>query len=183
MLGMISMAVMGLLFCVSVMAEGDKGVRLVGAPAQVELKCMQKFPTTTFLAKTEGNEVVLTVIHHNGTQYMPIHEGIIVPGDLNYMSEKAQLIMKMGDRQEFRFPLNKCKVYKNNIFSCSSGNTKKFQDIEVTATSFNSSLMTAQFLDSTTEYVKLSLNFNISGYVPRQEMTNNFYPSECQFNF
>ena len=183
MFGKISMALLGLLFCVSGLADGDKAVRVVSPPAQVQMKCMQKFPTTTFLAKTEGSEVILTVIHHNGTKYMPIHEGIIVPGDLNYMAEKAQMMMKMGDRQEFRFPLNKCKVYKDNVLSCINGETKKFQDIEVTAMSFHSSLISSQFLDSTTEYVKLSLNINISGYVPQQEIMNNFYPSECQFSF
>ena len=151
-------------------------------PTSLSMKCVRKYPTTSFLVRTEGSEVILTTVHHNGTGYMPIHDGIIVPNDFPYLTEKSQLLTQMGDRNEFRFPINKCKIFDENMISCSSGETKKFNELEVTALSFHTSLIQTKAYGLTAEYVKVSVDLNINGYVPVQQISNDFYPSECEIN-
>jgi hypothetical protein len=166
---------------------------LAGSPASAALKpqsadpltldCKSKAATTTFQLRSVGDEVVLTTIHHNGTKYMPIHEGVVVPNDIKYLKEKSTLLEKMGDRNEFRFPRAKCHTYGKGLMGCFGGDTKKFGDTEMTALSFNTAKMRQQAFDTEVEYTKVTLSVQISGYVPVQDLVMYYYDDECKFSF
>jgi hypothetical protein len=37
--------------------------------APINMACITEFPTTSFIAETEGDELIVKVIHHNGVGY------------------------------------------------------------------------------------------------------------------
>lgn len=152
-------------------------------PLKLEFRCVNSMPTSSFLLRTEGRELVLTTIHHNGTPYMPIHEGIVVPNDIPYLKSVAEHLIKMGDRNEFRFPLENCKVYGHGLMSCAGGEKKNFGGEEMEALNLYTSKITEEAFGQKFERYKVTLSVNISGFVPVQDIMNEFYGSECSFSF
>ncbi len=148
-----------------------------------EFKCQSTMPTTSFLLKTVDDNVILTTVHHNGTPYMPIHEGIIVPNDFSYLQSVADVLIKMGDFNEFKFPLKKCEIHGEGLISCRGGESKVMNGKEFQALSFYTSKITEEALGQVFQKNKVVLSVYINGFVPVQTITNDFYGEECQFNF
>ena len=148
-----------------------------------EFKCQSTMPTTSFLLKTVDDHVVLTTVHHNGTSYMPIHEGIIVPNDFSYLKSVADVLVKMGEHNEFKFPLKKCEIHGYGLISCRGGESKVINGKEFEALSFYTSKITEEALGNVFQKNKVVLSVYIDGFVPVQTITNDFYGDECQFNF
>jgi hypothetical protein len=151
--------------------------------ALIAFRCVATMPTTSFILETQGEEAVLTTIHHNGTGYMPIHEGVIVPNDLPYLARKAELLKKMGERNEFRFPLANCKVYGSGLLSCHGGNAQVFEGVAMRALSLETSKVTERAPGVVAESVKVRLSVQIDGFSPVQDVVNNFYGEECRLGF
>ena len=147
----------------------------------LEFKCISQMPTTSFLLRTENDQVILKTIHHNGTPYMPIHEGLIVPQDLTYLKQVADRLTKMGDTNEFRFPLKKCKVYGAERLNCSGGDSQDFNGTKMSALSFNTSNFSETVYDQTFHGIKITLSLLIENFVPVQNIVMNYQPDECQF--
>lgn len=157
----------------------------IGSKVQKELsfRCVSSMPTTSFILTDKGSEVVLTTIHHNGTKFMPIHEGIIVPNDLPYLTSKAEVLQKMSDFNEFKFPKEKCQVYGPDLINCSGGERKKFGDLEIEALSVSTSKVTEEFMGRAFASYRVSLFINITDFVPSQLISMNYYDKECVFSF
>lgn len=149
--------------------------------APIAFKCMTGFPTTTFTVRTEGNEVVVETLHHNGVKYMPIHRGIVVPSDIPYLEAKTKVLGKMGARNEFRFPLDKCKIYGKGLMSCAQGNSQVFDGTRMTATYFNTSTSTDRTMEFSFDKTTVTLSVNIEGFVPVQEISMDYWDGECDF--
>lgn len=145
----------------------------------IDFKCVNRFPQTSFILKTEGSEAVLTTIHHNGTKYMPIHEGVVVPNDISYLKDVANVLTLMGDRNEFRFPIAKCKIYGPGQMSCANGSSENFQGREMRAFYLHTSKITEQSLGRTFERLKVTFSVNVANFVPVQDLMMYYDTGEC----
>ncbi|MBX3040908.1 MAG: hypothetical protein KF789_09410 [Bdellovibrionaceae bacterium] len=68
-------------------------------------------PFTTSHVLTESPEFFeLNVIHHNGTDNMPIFDGVVTPRSLPQIQERGDLYTKMGNDFRIRFEKSQCKV-------------------------------------------------------------------------
>jgi hypothetical protein len=80
--------------------------------------CKGARPTTTFMVFTEDKTVGVEVVHHNGLEFMPIHQGIIVPQDLPILQQRAVAMMKLGSYARFNFSADKCKSFGDMLYQC-----------------------------------------------------------------
>jgi hypothetical protein len=155
--------------------------------ASIDFKCVNSMPQTSFILRTDDksntDEVILTTIHHNGTQFMPIHEGVVVPNDFNYLNDVAGVLTLMGDRNEFRFDRRKCKIYGPGQMSCSSGSREIFQGREMQALFLNISHITEKAFGRTFENIKVTLSIYVSNFAPVQDLVMYYQPQECQLGF
>lgn len=150
-------------------------------PKDFSFRCVSGMPTTSFLGEVKDEKLELTVIHHNGVGYMPIHEGVVVPNDFPYLKEKANALTKMGDRQVFNFPLERCKLMAPTRFSCSGGGKQDFGGVEMEALGFYTSKITEEVWDISYEKTHAELSMLISG-LPVQQIPMNYYDGECKFS-
>ena len=174
---------MKMLLILSLLFALDTSLASTRETKNISFRCVTGMPTTSFVVKTEGDQVVLTTVHHNGTDYMPIHEGIVVPKDFEYLAEKAKALTLLGDRVEFRFPLANCSVYAKGLMSC-HGNDKKVVDgVEFQALSFNTKIITHRVYDYSIDTHRVSLSLKTSVITPVIEVMNSFSETECKFQF
>ena len=158
---------------------------LAGTPARNAdnpgFRCVNRMPTTSFILAIEGDEAVLTTIHHNGVQFMPIHDGVIVPNDLSYLNAKSTLLTKMGERNSFRFPLKNCRVYSSGLVNCFGGNRQTFAGTEMEALRVFTSRIRQESRGQMRETFKVTLEVHVLGFSPVQELSISYDDSECRF--
>lgn len=145
--------------------------------------CKTKPETTSFQLIDEGDTVLLKLRHVNGTGYMPIHEGIIVPNDIDYLREKAGLLTQMGAFPEFRFPKSKCRIYGPKLFICSQGERKKFGKLEMQGLHIMSQIQTNEFMDAVVKTIRIAFDVHIPGHPPVQQISMLYMPEDCDLNF
>lgn len=140
--------------------------------ADYELTCMTEPPTTTFGIWREGEEMIVRVIHHNGTKYAPAFTGVFSPNDIPYLAEQAKLVLKMPAITTFHWPLKNCGL-KGEVFKCFG--TEDVQEGEGGAKlkpfAVHTALASEETIAGKHEYLSVSLNFDVDGKSgPRLEM-------------
>jgi hypothetical protein len=138
-------------------------------------------PTTTFLLEEDGADMRLTLVHHNGVDFMPIHQGIIVPHDLGFLAGKAKVLTRLGDRTEFRFPRARCSTFGAGLISCSGGERKNIGGLDVEALNLVTSVSTRKVFDEKVEYYGVNLSLNVMGNPPVSEISMEYTTDECKF--
>ncbi|MFA6238608.1 MAG: hypothetical protein WC635_14840 [Bacteriovorax sp.] len=83
----------------------------------LNLGCVTEIPTTSLIAQTKDGVVEFNLIHHNGVKYMPIHNGVITPYDLETLSTRADILADLGDNLVFTMPASACQV-DGVLFNC-----------------------------------------------------------------
>ena len=160
----------------------------IAAPAlakqvsNITMGCSTGMPTTRFELRTEGQFVIVKTTHVNGTAYMPIHEGVITPSDFPYLEAKAKVLKLTGFQNEFKFPLEKCKIFGHGIMSCAQGERKTFGDTEIEAMNFYTTKTAEKVFDFSFTGWKATMSLHTQG-LPVMDMTMDYAPEECQFNF
>jgi hypothetical protein len=149
----------------------------------IKFECVTGYPTTSYLVRTEGKEVVMQVFHHNGAKYMPIHEGNVVPNDLPMLAKKAAEFPKMGEEQEWRFPLERCQIYGPGLMACHGGETKTLNGTKVEVMSVTTSTSTQQVYDYTFKSYKVSVGVKMETLPTVDTLTMTYGEKECQFNW
>ncbi|MBX2986273.1 MAG: hypothetical protein KF802_00105 [Bdellovibrionaceae bacterium] len=122
-------------------------------------------PTTSYFMREQQQDVWVHVYHHNDLDYMPIHEGVIVPRDLVRLAERVGPLRDLGDSLSFRFPLSKCGDKGPMILQCTDFKAEP-QDINghrVAALSFHTSRSTETSFAGTYEYLSTQLYLEIDG--------------------
>lgn len=92
----------------------------IWASSPINMACVTEFPTTSFVAFTEGEELTIRVIHHNGVKFMPIWNGIITPNDLPTITEAANALYDLGNLLEFKIPVSDCEKMDGTLMNCFS---------------------------------------------------------------
>ena len=144
-------------------------------------QCVSSMPTTSFLLKQEKDKTVLTVIHHNGTKFMPIHEGIVVPNDLKYLQEKSEILTKMGDRIEFTFPVANCRKTTEGVISCFGGSREVRGGWEMEAMRITTSKVSEVSSYGNFEHNRVTLTLHVHGFAPIQDLSIYYFDKECKF--
>lgn len=156
---------------------------LIGATAtaSANFKCATSLKTTSFVFETHEGETLLTTHHANGVDFMPIHDGLIVPRDLPYLHSASTALKHMGAKNEFRFPADKCKKYGEGLIGCSGGEAKTLGGKRMQALNLVTKRITTEMYDMKVQSIKVTLNVNIEGFEPVQEITMEYAPEDCHF--
>lgn len=90
-------------------------------------------PSTTFSFDTsalssslspEQQKVSLVVTHHNGLQYAPFWDSLVVPNDLLQMQKKADVILKLSNEIAVTWNASDCQFHGAGKVLC-AGNTER----------------------------------------------------------
>lgn len=148
-------------------------------PKSIKFLCMTGMPTTSFSGYTEGDKVHVIVIHHNGVRYMPIEYAPVTPNDLDMLRQRADLLMRLGDRLEVTFPLNECKVYSDGVLSCLRGETYQIDGLKVRAFAFNTSVNVTSFQEY--EFIKREAMLSLDINDKLRHIQMPYEPEDCDF--
>ncbi|MGE3758695.1 MAG: hypothetical protein AB7H97_13115 [Pseudobdellovibrionaceae bacterium] len=145
----------------------------------VNLKCVTEMPTTSYLASTEGEKVKVTMIHHNGTKYMPIYSGNLTPSDIPEMQKRSEILQKLGERVEIVFEKKNCNRYGAGLYSCGMGQIESKSGIKVESVGLLTRVSTDRLYDIVFEKNTVSLTVYIDGR--NYSIDNDFYFNTCRF--
>lgn len=84
----------------------------------INMACITEWPTTSFVAFTEGEMMTIRFLHHNGVQYMPVWNNVITPNDLPTITEAANTLSELGNDWEFTMPKSACEKLDGMMISC-----------------------------------------------------------------
>jgi hypothetical protein len=143
----------------------------------MELSCVTEFPTTSVYGEEQGDEFVVMVYHHNGTGYLPLHNGIITPNDLPVMQERAQIFESLGQLYEFRYPLSECQRIDKDIMTCSKGKETVINGVKVRPWSLYTMRIDSEMDIAKFEETQVSFLMDIEGKT--QHMSMKYMRNEC----
>lgn len=166
------MILISIIFSLQAQAVSQEGVAL-------NLKCVTQAPTTSYVAKTEGDKIYMSVVHHNGTAYMPIFNGNITPSDLPLLKEHSELLQKLGERIEITFDKANCNSYGSGLYSCGLGKVTSKTNVPVERASFLTKVVTESVFDVRFEKIVASVGVYIDSRYYKIE--NDFYFGTCKF--
>lgn len=78
------------------------------------------YPTTIYRIMPNEDDLIVDWYHANGVEFMPIHEGVIVPYSLPILAKRAELLKALGVGQRFTFKLSDCKEIASKVIHCSN---------------------------------------------------------------
>jgi hypothetical protein len=95
------------------------------APAKItkpfDFKCTTEYPTTSFWFADDGDHFNVRILHHNGTQYAPFMQRLIVPNDMAGLLDAAEVAKNTGDDIMLRWSKKNCTMAGDDVFSCVGG--------------------------------------------------------------
>ncbi|HRO66489.1 MAG TPA: hypothetical protein PL182_02885 [Pseudobdellovibrionaceae bacterium] len=78
------------------------------------------YPTTIYRIMPSGDDMIVDWYHANGVEFMPIHEGVIVPYSLPILTKRAELLKALGVSQRFTFKASECKEIASKVIHCAN---------------------------------------------------------------
>ena len=139
--------------------------------------CITEFPTTSYMIKTEKDQVIVRIVMHGGPQFGPFWQGIVVPNDLKILTEYATEFVKLNDVNDITWKTNQC-TWSDDNFYC-SGQTEKVksgsQIIDPWAV-YSSRLYEKNF-SGKYEYIQLNFMFSMNGI--NYNIPMKYSSSEC----
>jgi hypothetical protein len=143
----------------------------------MKVSCVTEIPTTTVYGLEEGDEFVVWVYHHNGVGYMPLHMGVVTPNDLPMLAEKAADFERLGERYEFRYPIEKCSRFDKDIMSCQFGKETKINGVKVKPWSFTTMRVNTEMDITNFQETHVSFLMQIDG--KERSMSYSYAENEC----
>lgn len=98
------------------------GVFLLGFSAQAKMvmSCVTEFPTTSYFLSEIEQGYELMVYHHNGVDFMPIHDGTVTLNQAPKLVERAEKMKKIGQQALVRFSKQQCSTEGGGLWRCYS---------------------------------------------------------------
>lgn len=115
--------------------------------------------TTSFFTETVGDQIQVTVLHHNGAQYGPFWNTLVVPNDLSTLQKKAESIISFGDQLTFAWKKSDCNWQEDKIFSCMGKGEVLAGDLKLEPWAFYSNLVTSKSFAGEFKSVELVLSY------------------------
>ena len=116
-------------------------------------------PTTSFVTETEGDQVKLSVYHHNGVEYAPFWNSVVVPQDLKILEGKSELVKKLGAFVQVKWPKDKCVWAGEDQFSCMGGATQTEGGLSVEPWAFYSNVITEKSFAGEYKWIELTMSY------------------------
>lgn len=123
--------------------------------------CYTRPLTTSFVFESVEDLNQITVYHHNGVEFMPIHSGTITPYDLKRLKEQGEILQKLGTQLSFRFDPENCKDYGDLRISCFTKVNETINGIEVKSAFLTTSTVKTQIFNSKFDELKVHLSLGI----------------------
>src|SRR5690606_22407721 len=86
--------------------------------AWADLKCVSGLPTTSFFLTESADSIVLTVMHHNDLDYIPVYHGVITPADVDMIVQRGEFFKKLGDYFQVHYPKENCVIEDTYYYRC-----------------------------------------------------------------
>jgi hypothetical protein len=83
-----------------------------------QLGCMTEHPSTTFVIQEKEDFMEALIVHHHGSAFAPVLNGIALYRDLPIIMEQSKAVLKMQREMTFRWPMKKCKIRDDIKFEC-----------------------------------------------------------------
>ncbi len=145
---------------------------------ELDLVCVTEFPTTSFVIKEGPEKLNIRVIHHNGTKYMPIWEGIVVPNDIEQIQMAAETLQKLGNELDFEWNKKNCNK-DEGLLSCTGGAVDfEVGGLKVHPWALDQYHKTTVMQWGTFQQYNMALNFSIGDKNFR--ISNDFDVKECR---
>jgi hypothetical protein len=96
-------------------------VFILGSAAKadpVNMTCATDPLTSSIVVFTTGADVTVRVIHHNGTDYLPLASSNITPHDLPALAQKAKILQQLGAQYDLHLKSNQCTINSQKLVSC-----------------------------------------------------------------
>lgn len=155
----------------------------LAAELPVQLRCITPLPTTSFIVDTQNDKVRMSLVHHNGSKYMPIFTGTITPSDFPYLQDKAALLTRIPENITVEWNRSDCKTGEAGIFECTRGGDLQLGDLKVSSPAFLTSRSTRRTVGMTVERVSVKFSFIVYngsfGYFHDIQMDYNL--DDCVF--
>ncbi len=128
-----------------------------------ELGCITEQPTTTFLIKEDGQEIVAKVFLHNGVQFAPVFQGLATYRDFPILQEQAKGVLKMQNAMTFRWPIKNCKIQDAVRFQCfgSSDEQPGLDGAKIKPFALYSGKVTEESIAGKLEWITIRFSFSV----------------------
>lgn len=148
------------------------------SPQVKSLECITQMPTTSFLFYVlDDKKAKLTVVHHNGIEYAPLHNGVTTGYIIGILQDRLKYVTKMGEHFEVEFDLKNCHLEKGNI-ACSHPGKAKIGELSVDDYYFGSYDQTNKTAFGEFSETVVSFKYRVKAWP--HEMSMNFHEGECQ---
>lgn len=146
------------------------------------LECFTKpAPTTSFFLypNAGSDQFDLTVIHHNGLKYAPIHRGIVTLNDLNSILQKGETLALTGEQFHLSFERENCRVISDQEIVCHHSKPTQIGELDVRGYTLHTYTQQSQLLGQSLKenIVTLSLGVKNTSY----DIVMNYSSSDCLF--
>lgn len=84
----------------------------------IRMTCITEPFTTSVVVFPEGTKTTIRVIHHNGTEYMPLTSASVTPHDLANLAMASDELKKLGSQYELHLDPSKCRLVRNTLVDC-----------------------------------------------------------------
>ena len=81
--------------------------------APANFTCATDPLSTSAVVFTNGADVTIRIVHHNGTMYMPIASATVTPSDLKILEQKAQDLAQLGATYDLHIDAVGCTIDRN----------------------------------------------------------------------
>lgn len=144
-------------------------------------RCLNSWPQTAFIGNVADKQLKLTTSHVNGTAYMPIKYGVVVPNDIFNIQTASHHLQTMGDHNTFSFPIENCSMFSEKQIYCYRGDSQNFSGRKFEAMTFVTSEITENFRGQDYKQIKAVLSVNVEGHAPVQDIVMFYEQHECKF--
>lgn len=86
--------------------------------------------STSYSLIENENGFELQFVHHNGIEFLPVHEGLITAADLQEIGRKAKILAKTGARGSIFFAKSDCTI-NGHEWTCTLAGQSRIGNLDV----------------------------------------------------
>jgi hypothetical protein len=148
------------------------------ADFRTRLSCATDHPTTSYALIETKDHFELQILHHNGVQYMPIHQGLITIADLQTFQKDAELFVQMGVAFSVNFLKTECQETGED-WACVKKQPTQLGKLAVKSMSFAISDKQVITKKYSAKYKIAQITF-VEGFYSRT-LPMEYSPANCRF--
>lgn len=148
----------------------------------IQASCMTEMPSTSFFLESTADTLVVQVVHHNGTKFVPIALGLVNAYDLPRLNDLALMMSHLGERAVYRFPLSGCafpQAGDKELFVCFPGQKTRIGGMEVEPLTVYTVRRTEESFAGSFQKLEIHMSVQVGGR--GYSFAMEYAPSECLF--